>query len=161
MIAVATFRMLATALAASAVVAATAANAGSASPTQTGGSLLQAWGRELDKTATGVRDTPVTRVVGLLKEMYAKLKTEQDEDEALYDKLACWCNNNNYEKSQAIEASEAKISELTTTIEELTAKSAELESSIKELEAEVASNKKALDEATALREKQQAEFHGA
>jgi len=156
-----TFRVLVITLAATTVVAATATRAGSASPAHGGGSLLQAWGRELDKTATGSNDTPVTRVVKLLKEMSATLKKEQEEDEALYDKLACWCNNNNYEKSQAIEASEAKISELTATIEELTAKSAELESSIKELEAEVAANKKALAEATALREKQAKEFHGA
>jgi len=102
----------------------------------------------------------VTRVINLLKDMSKTLNTEQDEDESLHDKLACWCNNNNYEKSQAIEASEAKISELTATIEELTAKDAELESSIKELEAEVAANKKTLDEATAMREKEQKEFHG-
>ena len=49
------------------------------------------------------------RVVGLLKERSATLHKEQQEDEELYDKLACWCNNNNYEKDQAIKNSESKI----------------------------------------------------
>merc|ERR1712228_685538 len=54
---------------------------------------------------------------------------------------------------------EAKIEDLTTKIEELTAASARLNTEIKNLEKEVAANQEALDQATAIREKQLAEFN--
>jgi len=54
---------------------------------------------------------------------------------------------------------EAKIEDLTTKIEELTALSAKLNTEIKNLESEVAKNQEALDKATAIREKQLAEFN--
>merc|ERR1712060_793621 len=49
--------------------------------------------------------------------------------------------------------------DLTTKIEELTAASARLNTEIKNLEKEVAANQEALDQATAIREKQLAEFN--
>jgi len=121
-------------------------------------SLAQAWERSLDSNRAG--DTPVTRVVKLLKEMQVTLKNEMEEDEDLYHKLGCWCNDNSYEKEQAISASEAKIAELESTIEGLTAKIEELKTSLKELDEQLAADKKALAEATAIREKEAAAFHG-
>jgi DNA repair exonuclease SbcCD ATPase subunit len=120
-------------------------------------SLLQTYDRELN--GQGASTTPVTRVVNLLKEMTETLHKEMDEDEELYHKLACWCNDNVYAKEMSAEANEEKIAELKATIEELTAKSKELNTKIKELEAGVAADKDALAEATALREKQLKEFH--
>ena len=121
-------------------------------------SLLQTYGKALN--SGNAKDTPITRVVNLLKEMGETLKKEQEEDEDLNKQLGCWCNNGKYEKNAAIEASTAKIAELTATIEGSDAKSAELANSIKELETELAADKKALAEATALRNKQLAEFQG-
>jgi len=123
------------------------------------GALLQTWGAALDSTSAGVKETPVTRVVKLLDEMKATLQKEMDEDADLYDKLACWCNNNEYEKSNAIKDAEARISDLTSTIEADTAKVAELKTSIEQLNSEVAANKKTLAEATAMREKEAKAFH--
>jgi len=118
--------------------------------------LLQTYNNAL----TGSKGvTPVTRVVNLLKEMSKTLNAEQEEDEALYNKLECWCNNNKYEKNGASDAATAKIAELTASIEMLTSRSAELKTKIKELETEFAADKAALAEATALREKQLKEFH--
>jgi len=119
-------------------------------------SLLQTYNNQLGGSA---KVTPVTRVVNLLKEMSKTLNKEQDEDQALFDKLTCWCNNNKYEKSGSSDAATAKISELEATIEMLTARSKELSTKIKELEAEFASDKAALAEASALRAKQLKEFH--
>jgi septal ring factor EnvC (AmiA/AmiB activator) len=120
--------------------------------------LLQTYNTQLSSAnAKGV--TPVTRVVNLLKEMSKTLNKEQEEDEALFDKLACWCNNNKYEKNGASDAATAKISDLEASIEMLTARSKELSTKIKELEAEFAADKSALAEASALRAKQLKEFH--
>merc|ERR1719450_2068295 len=73
--------------------------------------------------------------------------------------MACWCEVNDREKSKAIADAEAKIAALTTKIEELTAMSARLNTEIKNLEKEVAKNQEALDQATAIRQKQLAEFN--
>merc|ERR1711943_158461 len=72
---------------------------------------------------------------------------------------ACWCETNDKEKTKSIADAEARISDLTTKIEELTANSARLNTEIKNLEKEVAENQAALDKATAIRQKQLAEFN--
>jgi len=95
-----------------------------------------------------------------LKEMQNTIKTEQAEDEELFHKLGCWCNDNSYEKDGAIEAGEEKIKELEATIESLTSKIAELKTTLKELRAQLATDKADLAEATALREKEAKAFHG-
>lgn len=123
-------------------------------------SLQQEWESTLNGAHVGNIDTPVTRVVNLLKEMQQTIKTEQDEDEELFHKLGCWCNDNSYEKDGAIEAGEEKIKELEATIESLTSKIEELKTTLKELRAQLATDKADLAEATALREKEAKAFHG-
>merc|ERR1719271_1580613 len=91
--------------------------------------------------------------------MLKQLEKEAEEDEEIYDKMACWCETNDKEKTKAIADAEARIEDLTTMIEELTAASARLNTEIKNLEGEVAKNQEALDKATALRQKQLAEFN--
>mmetsp|Transcript_24828 Transcript_24828/g.78189 ORF Transcript_24828/g.78189 Transcript_24828/m.78189 type:complete len:757 (-) Transcript_24828:81-2351(-) len=118
-------------------------------------SLLQAWSQELDGGSTN----PIWRVVGLLKDMRNTLQKEADEDQEHYDKLRCWCNDNGFEKTNAISDQEAKVEELEASIESLTAKSDGLKTRIEELNKEVADDKAALNEAMELREKQLKEFH--
>merc|ERR1740121_1656451 len=91
--------------------------------------------------------------------MLKQLEKEAEEDEDIYDKMACWCETNDKEKTKAIAEAEARIEDLTTQIEELTAVSARLNTEIKNLEREVAQNQDSLAKATALREKQLAEFN--
>merc|ERR1719215_832261 len=91
--------------------------------------------------------------------MLKQLEKEAEEDEEIYDKMACWCETNDKEKTKSIADAEAKIEDLTTKIEEYTAASARLNTEIKNLESEVAKNQEALDQATAIREKQLAEFN--
>jgi len=105
------------------------------------------------------KNRPVSKVITLLKDMLKQLEKEAEEDEEIYDKMACWCETNDKEKTKAIKDAEARISDLTTKIEELTASSARLNTEIKNLEKEVAENQAALDKATAIRQKQLAEFN--
>jgi len=106
------------------------------------------------------QETPISRVVGLLKEMQATLEAEQGEDKAMYKKQKCLCNDGAWEKGNAVEASENKISELESAIEAGTARSAELNQQIKDLETSVASNTETLASARAGREKELQAFHG-
>merc|ERR1711871_957141 len=109
--------------------------------------------------AEAAKNRPVSKVITLLKDMLKQLEKEAEEDEEIYDKMACWCETNDKEKTKSIADAEARISDLTTKIEELTASSARLNTEIKNLEKEVASNQNALDKATAIRQKQLAEFN--
>merc|ERR1719156_324371 len=109
--------------------------------------------------AEAAKNRPVTKVITLLKDMAEQLEKEAEEDEEIYDKMACWCETNDKEKTKAITDAEAHISDLTTKIEELTASSARLNTEIKNLEKEVAANQAALDAATAIRQKELAEFN--
>jgi len=119
--------------------------------------LFSASALSFDESAA--KNRPVSKVITLLKDMLKQLEKEATEDEEIYDKLACWCETNDKEKTKAIADAEAKIEDLTTKIEELTAASARLNTEIKNLESEVAKNQEALDKATAIREKQLAEFN--
>merc|ERR1719360_108185 len=91
--------------------------------------------------------------------MLKQLEKEAEEDEEIYDQLACWCETNDKERTKSIADAEAKIEDLTVKIEELSAASARLNTEIKNLEKEVAENQAALDQATAIREKELAEFN--
>merc|ERR1719313_2484849 len=91
--------------------------------------------------------------------MQKQLEKEAEEDEEIYDKLACWCETNDKEKTKAIADAEAHIQDLTATIEELSATSARLNTEIKNLDKEVAENQEALDQAKAMRAKELAEFN--
>merc|ERR1719265_2658154 len=91
--------------------------------------------------------------------MLKQLETEAEEDEEIYEKMACWCETNDKEKTKAIADAEARINDLTSAIEEFTASSARLNTEIEILDKEIAKNQKALDMATALRTKELAEFN--
>merc|ERR1719453_840382 len=69
------------------------------------------------------KNRPVSKVITLLKDMLKQLEKEAEDDEEIYDKMACWCETNDKEKTKSIADAEARISDLTTKIEELTAMS--------------------------------------
>jgi hypothetical protein len=101
---------------------------------------------------------PVTKVVNLLKDMQKQLEKEAEEDEVIYEKMVCWCNTNDKEKTKSIKEAEVRIDDLTHSIEEGTGKSAQLNTEIGNLKKEIAANQNALDKASAMRTKELAEF---
>jgi predicted RNase H-like nuclease (RuvC/YqgF family) len=105
------------------------------------------------------KNRPVSKVITLLKDMVSQLEKEAEEDEEVYEQMGCWCETNDREKTKSIADAEQRISDLTASIEDLTANSARLNTEIENLNKEVAKNEQALDQATALRKKQLAEFN--
>merc|ERR1719399_1584605 len=105
------------------------------------------------------KNRPVTKVINLLKDMQTQLEKEGEEDEEVYEKITCWCETNDKDKTTSISDAEGRITDLTATIEELTASSARLNTEIKNLASEIAKNQAALDKATELRKKELAEFN--
>lgn len=119
---------------------------------------LTAVDAEASKKAETTKVDAISKVTTMLKDMLKQLEKEAEEDEEIYDKLACWCETNDREKTKSIADAEARIEDLTTKIEEYTASSARLTTEIKNLKKEVTKNQQALDKATAIRQKQLAEF---
>jgi len=109
--------------------------------------------------ASAAKSRPVTKVITLLKDMLKQLEKEAEEDEDIYDKLACWCETNDREKTKAIKDAESRIAQLQVQIEEDSAISSRLNTEIKNTKEEVAKNQEALDEAIAIRKKELAEFN--
>merc|ERR1719443_966627 len=104
-------------------------------------------------------EKPIVRVVNLLKDMAAELDKEAKSDQDLYDKLACWCETNDKEKTKAISDANDMSASLTASIESNTALASTRETEIASLNEEAASLTKALEEAKAMREKENDEFN--
>jgi len=105
------------------------------------------------------KNRPVSKVIGMLKDMISQMEKEAEEDEDVYEAMGCWCETNDKAKTKAIADGETAINRLTAAIEDHTANSARLNVEISNLEKEVAKNSDALDKATALRKKELAEFN--
>jgi len=116
-------------------------------------------GADVSQELVNAKNRPVTKVITVLKDMLKQLEKEKEDDEEIYEKMACWCETNDKQKTKAIADAETRISDLTNKIEELTANSARLNTEIKNLEQEVAKNQAALDKATSIRQKELAEFN--
>jgi len=115
---------------------------------------LQSYDADSDKEW----EKPIQKVIRLMKEMQSQLDKEAKEDEDMFDKLGCWCDTNEKEKTQANAVNNQRITDLTAFIEESTAKSASLKTEIEELTKQVEASEASLAESTAIREKDAAEF---
>merc|ERR1719428_141345 len=102
---------------------------------------------------------PVSKVITLLKDMMKQLQSEHEADQEVYDKLACWCTTNDKAKTKAIADNEEKIEQLTAAIEAGAALSAQLNAEIVQLQKKLEEDQAALDKATAIREKEVADFN--
>merc|ERR1719408_970772 len=103
-------------------------------------------------------ERPIAKVVKLLQDMTAQLNKEAEEDAEAYESMACWCETGDKQKAKEIADGQQKSSDLAAAIEELTAKGLQLRSDIETLEASVAAQTAALTQATAIRDKEKAEF---
>merc|ERR1719272_1550857 len=84
--------------------------------------------------SAAAKNRPVTKVMNLLKDMLKQLEKEAEEDEEIYDQLACWCETNDKGKTKSIGDAEGRIKDLTVKIEELSAASSRLNTEIKNLD---------------------------
>jgi len=105
------------------------------------------------------KNRPVSKVITLLNDMSASLEKEAKEDQETYDAMMCWCETNDKGKTKAIADGEQTIAELQAAIQSFTALSSKLTTEIANLESEVAANEDALAKATAVRQKELAEFN--
>jgi len=112
-------------------------------------------------SAVAVRDgeRPVMKVVRLLKDMETELINDLEDDKKVHEMLDCWCKTNREEKTAAIELGEAKQSQLEAFLGEAAAKMAEIKAKRDAAQEEVDKDWAALNEAKALRMKDNKAFH--
>jgi len=97
---------------------------------------------------------PVSKVVKLLTDMQKQLKAEKATDEENYEKLSCWCETNNKDKTAAIEQYEATVKDLESEIESRTKRAERLADQIKAKQAEVETTQQSIYSAEEQREEE-------
>merc|ERR1719263_2374957 len=112
----------------------------------------------LGLTLTSATQSPVTKVVELIEELKAKIEADGKMEQQLYDKYACWCETTSARKANDIHTAMSDIKSLGTKILELKGKVATRTSEIAQLGLEIASNQQAQDEATGIRQKENAAY---
>lgn len=110
-------------------------------------------------TALRTEASPVAEVIQKLKNIEADLEKSMKDYKDTFEHIKCWCKNNDREKTKEIAEAETKISNLNASIEKNSALSAKLSAEIANTKKELAQNIKALQDATALREKELAGFN--
>merc|ERR1719386_225581 len=95
----------------------------------------------------------------MLKDMKAELEAEARDDEAVYEKLKCWCEKGTAEKEKAIADGEQRVADLEAELAEAAAKIAQLKETIKNTRDQIYKNTDALGKAKAMRMKEVKENH--
>jgi len=104
-------------------------------------------------------ELPMTKAINLLKDMKKDLEREQKDEEDTYALLDCWCKKNDGEKKASIEAAQQKIDELQAAIEKASGETGQFSTLIDQMKNDVEEGKKAIAEATEIRNKEAAAFH--
>jgi len=103
---------------------------------------------------------PIRKVVTLLQAMQKKVEAEGEKEQALFEKFMCYCKNSGNDLAGSIKAAEAKAPEVTANLEEAEHHMNQLKTAVADAKTSRAASIKAMDEATALRKKEKAEYDG-
>lgn len=108
--------------------------------------------------ATDESASPIGKVIAMIGDLQGKVMHEGEVAQKEYDEYASLCEDQSRDLQNDIKTSTADVNELSATIEEETAHIAELGTKIEELAAGLSQDEKELKEATAVREKEVADF---
>jgi len=98
------------------------------------------------------------KVIGLLKDLSAKVTAEGKKEAASYDKFACFCKEQADEKLYSIEKSDAKIADLKAQIGELDSAISELNGAINKLSKKITANEGEIKDRTNKRNSDYAKY---
>jgi peptidoglycan hydrolase CwlO-like protein len=104
------------------------------------------------------RVNPIRKVVTMLQMMQNKVTAEGKKAEEIFDKFMCYCDNADTLLAGAITTAENKIPQLEAAVGKDVEMKKQLETDVKNHKADREAAKGAIAEATALREKEAAEF---
>merc|ERR1719301_82610 len=102
--------------------------------------------------------TPIQKVVAMMQEMLAKGKQEKHNEEVEFAKFQQWCDSLRADKTESIAEAKAKIEQLEADIAKAESDAEVLAGEIADLEAQVAENQAEIENATAVRQKENADY---
>merc|ERR1719473_983995 len=105
--------------------------------------------------------TPIQKVISMLTDALAKCKSEKHSEQVEFAKFAQWCDSLRAEKEEEIADAKAKILDLTADITKAEADADALAGEIADLAAEMTQLQADIDSATAVREKENADYQAA
>lgn len=108
--------------------------------------------------AMGSGANPIRKVVNLLQNMKAKVEKEGDTEEKLYEKFQCYCKKNIAETDQNLKTNQEKLPPLQKTLESTVQEANQLTAQIQSAKTERQEAEEALTAATAMRQKEKADF---
>jgi len=94
----------------------------------------------------------------MLQSMSNKVVAEGKKEQELFDKFMCYCTNGAGELAASIKDADTKIPQVESALKEAAANKAQFEADVKKHQTDRAAAKEAIAAATALREKQAAEY---
>merc|ERR1719408_824382 len=94
----------------------------------------------------------------MLQSMQKKITAEGEEEQKLYDKFNCYCQNGDQALAKSISEAETKIPQVSSDIEEAENQVTQLKSDLKSHQTDRAAVKAAMAEATTIRGKEASEF---
>jgi len=120
--------------------------------------LCLCWGL-VPAGAARLVQTPVARVVGLIKDLEAKIQSDGLAETQSYDKYACWCQDTLARKASDISTSKEQIASAETKIKELMAEIATHGEEIKNIKADIKDNVESTRDATEVRNKEKMDYN--
>jgi len=108
--------------------------------------------------AATLEQTPISRVVGLITELKAKVESDGKSEQQSYDKYACWCENTLARKAANINDAKDTIEKLQTEINKLNGDLGAHGAQISQLTKDLAQNAEAQKEANEVRDKEYQEY---
>merc|ERR1719421_2596293 len=94
----------------------------------------------------------------MLQMMAKKVTAEGEKEEELFEKFMCYCETAGSDLQKSIDEAEAKVPQLQAALEEAEAQKKQLEEELDQHRKDRAEAKEAIETATAIREKEAAEF---
>eukprot|EP00747_Dinoflagellata_sp_TGD_P189216 gnl/TRDRNA2_/TRDRNA2_49245_c0_seq1.p1 gnl/TRDRNA2_/TRDRNA2_49245_c0~~gnl/TRDRNA2_/TRDRNA2_49245_c0_seq1.p1 ORF type:complete len:774 (+),score=212.14 gnl/TRDRNA2_/TRDRNA2_49245_c0_seq1:47-2368(+) len=119
--------------------------------------LEGSWGAMLKPS---LNESPIKRVESLLMRMKDELDSEAANEAKMYDQMVCWCETNEKVKTKAVNEASARDKMLVADTSSRSARFGVLSTEIEQLTAQIAEDTEALKEASAIREREAAEFQG-
>jgi len=108
--------------------------------------------------ASASQVNPIEKILEMISGLQAKVIGEGKDAQKTYDEFAEWCEDRSTELGFEIKTGKADVAELEATIEEETSTIGALETKIEELSNDIQTDEADLKAATAIREKEAADF---
>jgi len=112
----------------------------------------------LRPTSAAVAPTAVDRVVELIEDLKKKVVADGKEEQASFDKYACWCEKTLERKASDIASNKELITETEILISKLKGEIASHGAEVAQLNKDIAKNLASQKEATSMRDKEFGEF---